>query len=123
MDILGLVGLANIVIFMFYLETITIRMEKKFKRKHLVYYFIAWLTALFPIFFGFFWAIGAKINTKAMIFDILIIAFSLLIIDYLIYRICVFLYRKNNFFRMKLGHDLMRERWREKRKKQEEIND
>lgn len=123
MDIIGIVGLANIVLFLYYLETITIRMGKRFKRKHMIYYFVAWLIALFPIFFGFFWAIGAKINYPLMIKDIIIIAFSLLILDYLIYRACVFLYRKNNFFRVRLGHDLMREKWMEKRKKQEEKND
>jgi len=115
MDLLGIIGAIHIALFMFYVETITIRLDKKFKRKHLLYYVIVWTIALFPIFFGVFWAIGARIDIKFMIYDIVILGVVFLIIDYIAFRVCLTLYQKFPFFRIRFGHDALREKWRKKR--------
>lgn len=117
MDMLGIIGTFHLIIFLVYIETISVRLNKKIRKRHVVYYVAAWTAGIFVAFSLLALFMIEGFDYFSFGFQVMFIGISLLILDFATLTICSYLYRKFPFFRRQLGHDVLREKWIKKRMK------
>lgn len=116
MDIIGIVGILHLFGFMIFIETISIRLNKKVKKKYVLYYVLAWMIALFIFLVAInnIFQIGKQY--ESIIGEVIMLGVGFIILDFAILIVVKALYYRFSFFKRYLGHDMLREKWKNKRK-------
>jgi hypothetical protein len=117
MDIISIIGITNLVIFMFYIEHLSIKQGKKITIRDILKFNIIFAIPVAAILFSF--AFISKVEGAYLYAaqDIFYIVLALLIVDVIFFYIIRSLYRQFPFIGKIFGHKEMRKRYKEKREK------